>query len=73
MHTVESLLRGRRLKWWREIRDNPHHNAQLLAALLGTLELEEYMNTYTGPTPWIEQILRDMDAVASKLRWEIVP
>ena len=48
IHTVDSLLRSRRLKWWREISTHRDDNEQLLAALLGTLDLEDYESTYTG-------------------------
>ena len=67
IHTVDSLLRSRRLKWWREISTHRDDNEQLLAALLGTLDLEDYESTYTGTTPWIQLIRRDLTEAARTL------
>ena len=51
MYTTFSMLRARRLGWWREIIRHPEENEQLLAALLGTLVLEELDQCHTGTTP----------------------
>ena len=67
LHTTDSLLRQRRLKWWRDICNDREGNKQLLAALLGTLRMEEVRNTQAGTPPWIAMIRRDLSLLVGVL------
>ena len=64
LHSTDTVIRTRRLGWWKDILIHREHNEQLLAALLGTLVLEDLDGTYTGTTPWIRLIQQDLRAVA---------
>ena len=45
LYTAETMLRSRRLKWWKEIRNHRDNNEQLLATLLGRLRVDQVMHT----------------------------
>ena len=61
MPTVESELRARRLKWWKDIVYAPEENVQLLAALFGTMGIEWSTGVLTGTVPWVRQLVRDIE------------
>ena len=61
LHTVDSTLRARRLKWWTIIMADTGENKQLLAALFGTMERGLRDGRVLGPTPWVMQLANGLE------------
>ena len=58
--TVESTMCCRRLQWLRSILQAPEANKQLIAALVGTLAIEEERGIQVGRSPWVAQWVEDV-------------
>jgi hypothetical protein len=69
IHTIESELARRRVRWSKTMVANSEDNVMNRAALSGKMDMGEEGKTRI--TPWMEQLLMDLTTLTNRGRYDL--